>query len=319
MKKIKLVKIGVTLMLLFNIDLFSFQIQAQSNEFTYNGAADVIFRYVPRGSGGRALVHDVDNVLSINHAGDFSGGVRLGRKFEVVNGNNIFAYNGAADITFRYAGRGSGGRALVHDNDNILSLNFEQDFTGGTRVYGPLEIKNGGNLFKYNGAADITFRYSDRGSGGRALVHDENNVLSINYANDFSGGTKIGTAAIFRGSTSEYQLEICGTLRAREVKVNLTGCDFVFEDDYKLRTLNEVEIYIKENKRLPEIESAAEMEADGTNLGELNSKLLQKIEELTLYTIEQEKKINQLEKQNKRIEELEKQNKEILELLKASR
>lgn len=106
-----------------------------------------------------------------------------------------------------------------------------------------------------------------------------------------------------------HMLDVAGTIRATEVKVNLEGCDFVFEDDYELRTLKEVEKFIKEHKRLPEIESAEEMEANGTYLGELNSKLLQKIEELTLYTIEQQKQI----------EELKNQNIEILELLAAKK
>ncbi|MFW9877820.1 MAG: hypothetical protein ACFFG0_32460, partial [Candidatus Thorarchaeota archaeon] len=115
----------------------------------------------------------------------------------------------------------------------------------------------------------------------------------------FSGGNVgIGDA------TPEYKLSVCGTIRAQEVKVNLDGCDFVFKGDYKLRSLNEVEKFIKNNNRLPEIESAAEMEENGTNLGELNSKLLQKIEELTLYTIEQQKRIEELEKKNSEIEQI---------------
>ncbi len=96
-------------------------------------------------------------------------------------------------------------------------------------------------------------------------------------------------------------LNVCGTIRAHEITVNSSGCDFVFEDNYNLRTLEEVEEFIVENKRLPELKSAAEMEYEGTDLGELNSKLLQKIEELTLYTIDQEKKINELEKQKEEI------------------
>ncbi len=96
-------------------------------------------------------------------------------------------------------------------------------------------------------------------------------------------------------------LGVCGTIRANKLRVNLNGCDFVFEENYNLRTLEEVEEFIVENKRLPELKSAAEMENEGTDLGELSSKLLQKIEELTLYTIDKEKKINELEKQNKEI------------------
>ncbi len=90
-----------------------------------------------------------------------------------------------------------------------------------------------------------------------------------------------------------YSLDVIGTIRAREVIVDLNGADFVFENDYKLMPLNELEKFLKEQKHLPEIASAKEMEKNGTDLGDLNSKLLQKMEEMTLYMIEQNKKIEQ--------------------------
>lgn len=87
-----------------------------------------------------------------------------------------------------------------------------------------------------------------------------------------------------------------GKLEAKEVKVTTTPtADFVFEEDYKLPKLEEVEKHIKEKKHLPEIASAEEMEKDGVNVGEFQIKLLQKIEELTLYSIEQNKRIKNLE------------------------
>jgi hypothetical protein len=78
----------------------------------------------------------------------------------------------------------------------------------------------------------------------------------------------------------------------------------VFEKDYELQPLNEVEQYINEHKHLPNIPSAKEVETDGLNLGEMNKLLLQKVEELTLHLIEQQKV---LEAQQKRIEALENQ------------
>ncbi|WP_260257322.1 hypothetical protein, partial [Elizabethkingia meningoseptica] len=81
-----------------------------------------------------------------------------------------------------------------------------------------------------------------------------------------------------------------GKLEAREIKVTTTPtADFVFEDHYKLPDLESVEKHIREKKHLPEIASAAEMQKDGVNIGEFQIKLLQKIEELTLYSIEQNK------------------------------
>jgi hypothetical protein len=96
-------------------------------------------------------------------------------------------------------------------------------------------------------------------------------------------------------------------INSREVKVSVdAGADFVFEKDYALPSLHEVEKFVTENKHLPEIASAKEMQKEGINLSEMNIKLLQKIEELTLYVIEQEKKMknqhNQIENNNKTVE-----------------
>lgn len=100
-----------------------------------------------------------------------------------------------------------------------------------------------------------------------------------------------------------YKLDVCGTIRAKEIKVDLLGgCDFVFDDDYKLMDLNKLEEFVTRNKHLPEIASEKEMIANGIEMKEFQMKLLQKIEELTLYTIEQNKK---LEKQNKKSEKQE--------------
>lgn len=95
---------------------------------------------------------------------------------------------------------------------------------------------------------------------------------------------------------STYKLDVNGKMRALEIVVNTTGADFVFEKDYELMPLNILEQKIKTDKHLPEIASAAEMQENGVGLGELNTKLLQKTEELTLYIIELNKRIEELER-----------------------
>lgn len=113
-----------------------------------------------------------------------------------------------------------------------------------------------------------------------------------------TGGPDDNEAPI--NSHSDYQLAVEGKIVAEEIIVNITDWgwpDYVFEENYNLPTLNEVESHIKANKHLPGIPSANEVITNGANIGEVQVKLLQKIEELTLYLIEQDKKIQELQNQ----------------------
>ena len=91
-----------------------------------------------------------------------------------------------------------------------------------------------------------------------------------------------------------------GKIRAKEILVETIGADFVFAEDYQLRPLNEVKAFIAENKHLPEIQSAQEMQENGVGINELQAQLLQKIEELTLYILQQEERIKALEAELKK-------------------
>lgn len=92
-------------------------------------------------------------------------------------------------------------------------------------------------------------------------------------------------------------IKIDGKLFAKEIEVKTNvWADFVFKTDYKLMPLTELESFIKENNHLPNIPTEAEVNTDGINVAEMNVKLLQKIEELTLYVI-------QLKKENEKIME----------------
>lgn len=106
-----------------------------------------------------------------------------------------------------------------------------------------------------------------------------------------SGNVLIGKTS---QSNPNYTLDIGGKVRADEVVVNTTGADYVFEENYVLKSLGEVERFIRENHHLPGIPSAEEMQENGMAVGELNTKLLEKVEELTLYVIE-------LGKENKKL------------------
>ncbi|MDN5199904.1 hypothetical protein QQ008_00985 [Fulvivirgaceae bacterium BMA10] len=165
------------------------------------------------------------------------------------------------------------------------------------------------------GAQSPVIQIASNGSTGLKIGH-ENYFNTVYFDHSFAtadkidfklrGDTKLtilnnGSVGIGTTNTSGYKLSVNGKIRAEEVKVYTGWADFVFEDDYDLKSLEEVEKYIKENKHLPDIPSAKEVEENGVNVGEMESKLLQKIEELTLYVIE-------LDKENQR------QNEELMKL-----
>ncbi|WP_313805355.1 hypothetical protein [Flavobacterium sp.] len=108
----------------------------------------------------------------------------------------------------------------------------------------------------------------------------------------------IGTTNFVDGANT-YRLSVKGKIRADEVKVYNTWADYVFADDYKLKSLNEVEKYIQTNGHLPNVPSAKEVTENGLELGEMSKIQQEKIEELTLYLIEQNKEIEQLKEQVK--------------------
>jgi len=93
-------------------------------------------------------------------------------------------------------------------------------------------------------------------------------------------------------TNSAYMLDVLGPVRANSIVVNNTGADFVFEPSYKLISLPTLEEYITRNHHLPEIASAKEMQTNGVDLGQNQVKLLQKVEELTLYMIDKDKQLN---------------------------
>jgi hypothetical protein len=106
-------------------------------------------------------------------------------------------------------------------------------------------------------------------------------------------------------NTTGYSLYAVGGILTEKVKVAVNTssdwADFVFDKNYKLTPLQELEIFINKNKHLPGIPSAQEVVDDGINVAQMDAKLLEKIEELTLYMIEMKKEINALKEENKKL------------------
>ena len=111
--------------------------------------------------------------------------------------------------------------------------------------------------------------------------------------NVLNGRVGIGTV------TPTYKLDVCGTIRANEVRVETGWCDYVFADDYNLPALAEVEAYIKANRHLPGVTAGPVIENEGLEVGKTSAQMIKKIEELTLYVIDLQKQVDLLKKNTK--------------------
>lgn len=179
--------------------------------------------------------------------------------------------NISGDVNFRGLAGSSTKILTIDDNGDLLSADYStiQDNMGNHTAIQNVNL-NGNKLV--GGAS---------GNGGIFVAGN--------------GNVRIGTGTM----NPTKALEVNGTIRSKEVIVEIVNwSDFVFDKDYNLMSLKDTESFIKQNGHLPNVPSAAEVEKEGIQLGEMNAILLQKIEELTLYVIELEKKIEKLEAQN---------------------
>ncbi len=119
----------------------------------------------------------------------------------------------------------------------------------------------------------------------------------VPMAIDNSG--KVGIGALPSDMVGNHKLYVNGTILSTEIKVKLKvdWSDYVFEDEYNLKNIYDLENFIKNNKHLPDIPTTRVVKEDGINLGEMDAKLLQKIEELTLYVIDLQKQVDDLKSQ----------------------
>ena len=238
--------------------------------------------------------------------------------------NTTFTSNGVAKMDMGFDGTTGyinfGAHTGNGQNHSILNMRgngyvgigtvnplFKLDVIGGARFLVPddksavggltIETVNGTNL-KIGGNSTYSWIQSHA-----ALPLYINELGNNTILNNNTGNVGVGT------TSPDEKLTVRGKIHTQEVRVDMSGPlsipDYVFAKDYNLKTLKDVEDYIKQNNHLPEIPSAKEIEKNGLMLAEMNMSLLKKIEELTLYVIEQEKKniaqsneIDILKKQN---------------------
>ncbi|SHH78043.1 hypothetical protein SAMN04488109_5356 [Chryseolinea serpens] len=182
--------------------------------------------------------------------------------------------------------------------DGKLGLGVAPTATLHVFVPGSSSVVNGMNLDVQsfgntaNAFASHYFRIRDIGGNSTAFIVKGSGYVGINTANP------------------DAYLTVKGDIHAKEVRVDMSvpGPDYVFEKDYKLLPLSELSLFLAKNKHLPEVPSATEMEKDGINVGDMNMTLLKKVEELTLYVIQQQ------EEMKKMMTEMELQKQEIQKL-----
>ncbi len=158
-----------------------------------------------------------------------------------------------------------------------------------------IELRQDGDIIGANIGFSENFGENKFGIGTRytGTTGDQWDAFIVDV---YTGNIGMGTQ-----DPGTYRLAVNGNVRAKEVRVETGWSDFVFEKDYDLPTLEEVEGHIKAKGHLKDIPSAEEVAENGILLGEMDSKLLLKIEELTLYIIDINKRTERLERENTKL------------------
>jgi hypothetical protein len=244
-------------------------------------------------SCGLSLTTGNYNVMLGNNAG----------RSAVTSSNNTFlGYQAGYKSTISnniYIGYNSGYNNTIGSANTLIGVSAGYNNAGGS-----------GNVFiGYQAGYNETSAnklYIDNSNTSSPLIYGDfsTNALTIN------GSFKVGTSNLYVNNTNNtvgigttdtkgYKLGVNGNIIATEVVVKeyVNWPDYVFENNYKLTELTEVEAYVKEKKHLPGVPSANEVKDNGVALGEMNKILLQKIEEMMLYMIQQQKEIDALKQQ----------------------
>lgn len=185
----------------------------------------------------------------------------------------------------------------IGDNQDVSTFGSTLTEMSSIKFYHHYNTLIGAKIYTAKNSSSMSWGGTDlRFSVSNASNNSISDAMTINYL----GNVLIGKTTQIN---SAYKLDVNGPIRTNEVVVNVTGADFVFQDNYNLKTLNEVERFIKDNKHLPDIESAKEMEKKGLELGKMDMKLLQKIEELTLYLIDFKKEMETMKEENRKLKD----------------
>jgi len=187
----------------------------------------------------------------------------------------------------------------------------------GITWYSPRPLAYG--IYKTPGSWDASLNYQQlQLSWETGIILDPGSLYGKSYVDIQGAGLRVTSGSVGIGTvdTKGYKLAVNGKIRAREIKVETANWpDYVFAKDYQLPSLTETEKHILEKGHLQGIPSAEEVKSNGINVGEMNAKLLQKIEELTLIMIQLNKKVEQqsttIERQEGKLQQFQDQMKSL--------
>jgi hypothetical protein len=282
------------------------------NESGTQSSTKPVAKFINTGSPFSKLVIGSDNshfdgVVSLDNSSSLSNA-----KLRFYIGNGILNTSGHNNDQIVLAGSGNIGfgtdtplEKLHIAGSGRLNIRVGEWASFG-ETYSGLATIIGTNVKASNAAVHkMEFIADSNGDGAKAIKMQYNEGISFHtYLGPVTGGQEFtgyermridnsGNVSIGTTDPKGFKLAVNGKIWSKEVNVAMTnpGPDYVFEKDYNLLPLSELETYITQNKHLPEVPSAKEMEADGLNLKEMNLLLLKKVEELTLHLIEQNNKM----------------------------
>lgn len=258
---------------------------------------------------------DPQGKLDVSNAFFTGPGSIVLRAQDGANEGGQLRFNGAGTNRYFYLDNYAGSLRFISQDDSVNESEKIRILNNGAvgigtanpasklHVSGSALFETGEFLVQKSGGAEINllnlssnkkWQVVSGFNSGLEIGNVTDNLIDANapFFISASGAVGIGTT----NPNSNYKLSVNGKIRAKEVVVETNWSDFVFADNYKLMPLEELEKVVKKSRHLPGIPSEKEVAENGVSLGEMQAKLLQKIEELTLYVIE-------LKKENARLHE----------------
>lgn len=296
----------------------SFFTQATVNDFAVgSNTANLLLGARTEGMAIKFITKEVGQASSIKLIIDNSGKVGLGTLtpnalFDIkkvspikvtsdtdpISSARLAEMNVLMRLTNSWVSNGINEPTIIFDNGGTDNLFSNEGWTLGAQVAGVAYFRIG----RYTGTglpANKYYEYFRIHNNGYVGIGTDNPQAKLHIVGTsiLNGKLQVGASGLPASNPhySDCLLSVDGKLVTKKLVVSPVWADFVFDKDYNLRHLSEVEQYINENHHLPDVPSEKDVESSGIEVGEMNAILLRKIEEMTLYIIQLEKRVNQLE------------------------